>query len=266
MPEETFSVQLSLSDAFMKSASEHQRDVLAKRTEREIAADLRALDTASKTFVAGSERPKMKLGLRDAEPVYTESGLVLDGQQVMDFWQEPLMAALVRALGVRGRSVLEIGFGLGISANKIQQEHPALHTIVECNRWIFAKLEEWKKRQANADVRTLLGCWQDVEDRLDVYDCILADPYPLDESQFEAKWLNDVTFAAHLFPFASRHLRPGGSFTYFSNEFDSLGREHQRELLKYFSRFEVTVVSGLNVPSDCQYWWTSTMVVVRATK
>ena len=75
-----------------------------------------------------------------------------------------------------------------------------------------------------------------------------------------------ITFAEHFFPYASSHLNPGGSFTYFSNEIDSLSREHQRLLLKHFSSFSVHVVT-LNMPEDVKdIWWANSIVVVKAIK
>ena len=61
-------------------------------------------------------------------------------------------------------------------------------------------------------------------------------------------------------------LRPGGAFTYFSNEVDSLSREHQRALLRRFQRIEVSIVDNLEPPEECQYWWAPSMVVVKAIK
>ncbi len=68
------------------------------------------------------------------------------------------------------------------------------------------------------------------------------------------------------FPIASKHLNKGGAFTYFSNEIDSLSREHQRLLLNHFSSFSVQKIN-LNMPEDVKdLWWANSMVVVKAIK
>ncbi len=78
--------------------------------------------------------------------------------------------------------------------------------------------------------------------------------------------INSPTFAASFFPMASRLLRPGGVFTYYTNEIDSLARRHQRLLFEHFSSFSVRLVRGLAPPPDCQYWWADSMAVVQALK
>ncbi len=75
-----------------------------------------------------------------------------------------------------------------------------------------------------------------------------------------------VTFAAHFFPAAAEHLRPGGVFTYLTGEIDSLSRAHQRLLLERFSSFRVQRVA-LRVPDDVRdAWWADSMAVVEAVK
>ena len=76
--------------------------------------------------------------------------------------------------------------------------------------------------------------------------------------------LESVTFAEHFFATAARCLRPGGVFSYFTNEIDSFSRRHQRKLLEYFASLSLEVVRGLRPPPDSNYWWADSMVVVRA--
>ena len=73
--------------------------------------------------------------------------LVGDEQyQVMMEWEKPYMEALVDRLNPSG-DVLEIGLGLGYSADAIQKYDINTHTIIECDTEVLKKLQEWAKKQ-----------------------------------------------------------------------------------------------------------------------
>ena len=90
---------------------------------------------------------------------------------------------------------------------------------------------------------------------------------PLSDEEFVDTVVKDVTFAAHFLSAACEHLRPGGSLTYLTNEFDSLSRAHQRELFKYFSSFSLSVETNLDVPDNTRdALWIKKMLIIKATK
>ena len=116
------------------------------------------------------------------------------------------------------------------------------------------------------DIHIVPGLWQDTIDSLGDFDSVFFHTYALDEDESVELLTSSVTFAAHFFPFAAKHLRPGGVFTYLTNEIDSLGRAHQRLLFEHFGSFRLQRVP-LQLPADVRdAWWADSMVVIEAVK
>ena len=230
--------------------------------------EVQHLNELARSFVAGSKRPVMKRNLAEGDAIITKTDLIIEGQQVMQSWQRRFMKTVARAADPAGKAVLEIGFGLGIASDEIQRQGPKRHTIIECNPAVFKRLEVWakRKRKTGADIELLQGTWQDLLPTLGTYEAILFDPYPFDEAEFQSHWYDDGNFDAHFFPHAAKHLKQGGTFSYFTNEIDSLSRQHQQQLFAHFAKIEIEVVRNLEPPEDCQYWWAPLMTVVRAVK
>jgi amino acid adenylation domain-containing protein len=262
-----FNISLDIADRnFISPPTESQRHWLIHRTMEEFADDLTALDRASKSFVAGSRRPVIEHRWDKSEAYYDGSQLVIEGQQVMQDWERPLMKALARLATEAHGDVLEVGFGMGISATFIQDFGARSHTIIECNEGVVEAFNEWKSRYPGRDIRLVFGKWQEVAEQLEKYDAVLFDTYPLDENEFLEHVMNNITFAEHFFPAAAACLREGGVFTYYSNEIDSFSRRHQRLVFKYFDSLTISLVNQLCPPEDCNYWWADSMVAVKAVK
>jgi len=96
--------------------------------------------------------------------------------QVMMEWEKPYMERLIDHLKPRGH-VLEIGFGLGYSANQIQKYNIKSHTIIEPEKSVIKELKEWSSKQKNK-VNIIEGYWQNVLHTLDKFDCIFFDDAP----------------------------------------------------------------------------------------
>jgi hypothetical protein len=96
--------------------------------------------------------------------------------QVMMEWEKPYMEHIVDTLIPSG-DVLEIGFGLGYSANRIQSFSIKSHTIIENDPKVLKYLYEWAPKQKNK-VNIVVGCWQDVLSSLGKFDCIFFDDSP----------------------------------------------------------------------------------------
>lgn len=255
----TAAYELSLDvrdDEFIRPPRDAQRNWLLNRFLRDAAEDLQALDTVARRFVVGAQRD-LPADMRDAE---------LSDDEIMEDWQRPLMDAMAAIVARAGGDVLEIGFGRGVSAGMIQQVGVRSHTIIECNPHVITRFERWRERLGDRDLRLVPGLWQDVIHSLGEFDAVFFHTYALDEDEAVELLESNVIFAAPFFPVAAAHLRPGGVFTYLSNEIDSLGRAHQRLLFEHFRSVQLRRVS-LALPEDVRdAWWADSMVVVEAVK
>ncbi|MCM3924682.1 class I SAM-dependent methyltransferase [Frankia sp. AiPs1] len=246
--------------------SAEPRQFLLDRALDEFVADLGALDEAAEAMVPGAARPRIDTAIDAAEPAVVDGTLLVSGQEVMQTWEAPLMRALARAVTTPGGAVLEIGFGLGLSAGFVQELGPARHVIVEANPQTAAVAEQWARTGGRRGVEIVTGRWQDTLAGLGRFDGVLFDTYPMDETEVDEYVMRDATFAEHFFAPAAAALTEGGAFTYYSNEIDSVSRRHQRALLRHFRTFAVEIVDGLRPPEDCSYWWAPSMAVIVARR
>lgn len=95
--------------------------------------------------------------------------------EVMMDWEDPLMKASADYICQNGGDILEIGFGMGISANYIQSHPINSHTIVENHPDILPKLREWAQDKPNVII--VEGDWYDNLPNLSTYDGIFYDTY-----------------------------------------------------------------------------------------
>ena len=79
-------------------------------------------------------------------------------KQIMMEWEKSFMEAMVEKLNPSG-DVLEIGFGLGYSADAIQKFDINSHTIIEADENVLKKLKEWALLQKHK-VNIIEECWQ----------------------------------------------------------------------------------------------------------
>ena len=252
-----FDITLDIkNDGFIAPPRESQRSWLLNRAVAEFAGDLVHLDRLAGRFVPGAEAP---VQIQDR----SQAGLADD--EIMEDWQIPLMRAMAEVASESHGDVLEIGFGRGVSASFLQELGVSSHTIIECNRSVIERFHAWKEGYPGREIRLVEGRWQDVIDGCGSYDGIFFHTYPLDEQEYIDQAVNSVTFAAHFFPAAAAHLRPGGVFTYMTNEIDSLSRNHQRLLFQHFSSFTLRLLHPLDLPPDIRdTWWADSMVIVKA--
>jgi hypothetical protein len=107
--------------------------------------------------------------------------LLKDGKfQVMMEWEKPYMHACIDALQPFG-DVLEVGFGLGYSSERIQSYHPKSHTIIEYHPVVAERARKWAKQHLNVTI--IEEAWQTALSKLGKFDCIFFDDYPLQSQQ-----------------------------------------------------------------------------------
>ena len=254
---ENFDIVLEIkSEDFIRPPRDSQRNALLNNALSEFSENLQALDKLAARFVRG----EAQISLDD------RTQKILSDDEIMEEWQIPLMQAMAEVVTESGSHILEVGFGRGVSATMIQEQNVLSHTIIECNDSVVERFVEWKESFKDKKINLVHGLWQDTIDDLGLFDGIFFHTYPLNEEEYMRNVHGRATFAEHFFETAAKHLHPGGVFTYFSNEIDSLGRGHQRALLKHFSSFSLKVID-LELPDDINdTWWADSMVIVKAVK
>ena len=118
---------------------------------------------------------------------YTDKTLVFDSDkiyyndsdfggdfEVMMSREDPLMSASAAYACENGGDILEIGFGMGISAGYIQSHSISSHTIVENHPQVLVELKKWA---TNKNITIIEGDWFDVKAKFKKYDGIFIDTY-----------------------------------------------------------------------------------------
>ena len=130
---------------------------------------------------------------------FTEEGTQLE---VMMNWEDSLMSASAAYVCGNGGDILEIGFGMGISAGYIQSHSISSHTIIENHPQIITKAQEWASGKSNVTI--VSDSWYNVKDNLSTYDGIFYDTYG-DE--------NNTNFSSSL----SSLMKVGGKATWWND-------------------------------------------------
>ena len=105
---------------------------------------------------------------------YADEDNIIQNEVMMD-WEHPLMSASAAYVCEGGGDILEIGFGMGISAGYMQSHSISSHTIIENHPQIITKAQEWASGKSNVTI--VSGSWYDVKDSLSTYDGVFYDTY-----------------------------------------------------------------------------------------
>jgi len=131
---------------------------------------------------------------------YQEDGTEFE---VMMDWEDSLMSASAAYVCQNGGDILEIGFGMGISAGYIQSHSILSHTIIENHPEIIPKAQTWAQGKSNVTIVT--GSWYDIKNELSTYNGVFYDTYGDD---------NMHNFSSSL----SSLVKTGGVATWWNNE------------------------------------------------
>ena len=101
------------------------------------------------------------------------------GDEVMMSWEDSLMSASAAYVTENSGDILEIGFGMGISAGYMHSHSISSHTIVENHPDIIPKAVEWASGKSNVTI--VSQSWYDVKDSLGQFDGIFYDTYGDDD-------------------------------------------------------------------------------------
>jgi len=190
--------------------------------------------------------------------VYNKHTLKIAGHPVMEDWEQGYMELLAKIATSRGGTVLELGYGMGLSAKAIQQHDISTHLIVECHPDVIAKaVKDLRQPIEDNRVHILSGFWQEIIPLLadESVDGILFDTYPLKEEEIHS---NHFSF----FKDAYRMLKASGVLTYYSDEVSDYSAPHLNKLLQAgFRRENIhSQICDVNPPKDCEYWQDKTIL------
>ena len=109
--------------------------------------------------------------------VFESDKITIDGMdnEVMMSWEDDVMSASAAYVTEGGGDILEIGFGMGISAGYMHSHSIDSHTIVENHPQIIPKAVEWASGKSNVTI--ISQSYQDVTGSLGRYDGIFYDAF-----------------------------------------------------------------------------------------
>lgn len=202
--------------------------------------------------------PKKRENWIKVPAFFTKHTLRIAGHPVMEDWETGYMKKLAKIASSRGGKVLEVGYGMGISANAIQSQGIKNHYVIECHPDVVAKsVKDFHDAIAKNTFHVLSGFWEDITPLLadETFDGILFDTYPLSEEEIHS---NHFWF----FKEAFRLLKPGGVLTYYSDEATNFSAKHLAKLksARFKSENIGFEICKVNPPKDCEYWQAKTLL------
>ena len=168
-----------------------------------------------------------------------------ENREIMMDWETGLMQEHAKVVTENGGDILEIGFGMGICANFIQQANINTHTIIEIHDEIFKHLLEWAKDKPN--VIPIKGDWFDSIPKDKKYDGIMHDTWQ------EKNW-------DYFFTKIQTSLKFKGIITFYNSDSKELTKINTHQFKECnLSVKEIKVNPPKNM--NCQYYYKDTYCV-----
>lgn len=214
----------------------------------------RSIDTVQSRIEIGFPS---KEAWTQAPAEYTGEALRIAGHPVMEAWEGDYMAMLAEISTRNGGKVLEVGYGMGISARAIQaQRRASSHVIIEAHPEVGKHcLADFSDQVEARQIHLLTGFWQDITPLLAdaTFDGILFDTYPLSQEEIHANhfWFFNEAF---------RLLKPNGVLTYYSDEVKDFSERHLAKLREAGFTAIDGQVCRVTPPADCEYWQADTIL------
>lgn len=203
--------------------------------------------------------PKKKSDWGMSKAIYKKNNLKIAGHPVMEDWEHGYMKKLATVACANGGNVLEVGYGMGLSAKAIQSKKINTHVVIECHPDVIARcLKDMRKELSNGKLHIMSGFWQEVTPLLadNSFEGILFDTYPLKEEEIHS---NHFWFFAE----AYRLLKPGGTLTYYSDEAKEFSPNHMKKILEAgFKESNIAFkICKVKPPQNCKYWRDETFII-----
>ena len=115
------------------------------------------------------------LSFYDTKIVVEDSGSDYNNMEVMMSWEDSMMSSSAAYVTQNNGDILEIGFGMGISADYIQSHSISSHTIIENHPQVIERLETWASGKSNVTI--VSQSIEDCVDNLGTYDGIFWDAF-----------------------------------------------------------------------------------------
>ena len=173
---------------------------------------------------------------------------------VMHKGEKSLMRKLAEIATKNGGDILEIGFGMHLSADGVQSNpNVTSHTIIEVHPEIYKHALSWAKNKPNTEI--ILGDWIDILPTLDKkFDGVLHDTH-LDTNL--SKFLDYIkpncksnTIVAFFEYTGNRNYITGVRVPMVSDEYDSLPYKDNNAFLKNSYELQYTIFNGNTFTKD----------------
>jgi len=176
--------------------------------------------------------------------------------QVMMEWEKPYMKKCIEILEPSG-SVLEIGFGMGYSAQQIcSYDNVKYYTVIECCPEVWNKFEEFKEnmkiKRPELDISIIKGRWQDVLVCAGKYDTFFFDDYSY---EMTIETLN--RFNNFLYECLTNHTFIGSKFGLYSTKKSLIELECTKIICHDYN---------IEIPTNCKYARGNKMFIPIITK